>query len=525
MIEKIKKIKGFFKPPKPVETEIATISKDIDIFAGWIRRLENPDPVVIAKGAGRGIKLYDEVGRDAHAFSVLQTRILAVVGKDWSIVPAGGHVPARGKKAAETLETTIAHKVESVLTNCNFDQCRRELLKSDLYGYYGTEIMWKQKKDGDITIAKFYGKHPRRIIFTPQREPRLLTPSAMIEGEELPPRKFIILSFGDSDNPYGEGLGQKLWFPVWFKKHGVKFWMIFLEKFGMPTVMGKYPDQKKNDRGKLLEAIDAMQAQTGIAIPEEMTLDFLEAARSGTATYGEMCEYMDKQISKAVLGQTLTTEVGKQGGAYAASKTHDEVRQDIIEADADLLDTYLNETLITWIVDYNFWGVTEYPRIVTHAGKKPDLLAQSEIDKNNIESGAKIPLRWFYETYGYPEPEEGEEVVERAAPSTNPFALAPNTRDKNKPGQPEFSEKAPLPPEQKTIESLIANGLKEAQSAFSALTEPIKKLIKSGAPLDEIKEKIFSEYEHMDTGDLEEILVDVMFTAHMHGRKTIADIT
>ena len=44
---------------------------------------------------------------------------------------------------------------------------------------------------------------------------------------------------------------------------------------------------------------------------------------------------MDRQISKAVLGQNLTTEL-KGGGSLAASQIHNEVRQEIIESDGKL---------------------------------------------------------------------------------------------------------------------------------------------------------------------------------------------
>ena len=45
---------------------------------------------------------------------------------------------------------------------------------------------------------------------------------------------------------------------------------------------------------------------------------------------------MNSEISKAVLGQTLTTEIGSTG-SYAAANTHMAVRQDIIDADKNLL--------------------------------------------------------------------------------------------------------------------------------------------------------------------------------------------
>jgi phage gp29-like protein len=406
--------------PKPIEKEIATTGKDLDIFGGWINHLENPDPVLYSEAKGKGIRLYDEISRDAHAFSVLQTRYLAVVGKEWCVVPAGSttrlgksdrHLSADDKHHA----VQTAQFVESVLMDCNFDQLRLEIMQAILYGYYGAEIIWKVK-NGAVVIDRFLSKHPRRFCFTPDRQPRLLTPASMIYGEPVPDRKFLIFQYGDSDSPYGKGLGQKLWWPIWFKKHGIKFWVIFMEKFSMPTPIGKYPAQAKEQRTKLLEAIDAIRTETGIVIPDTMSIELMEASRQGDGSYLTACEYFDRQISKTVLGQTLTTDVGSSG-SYAASQIHDEVRQDIIEADADLLDAYLNKVLIPWIVDYNFPGVINYPHLVTHAGRKPDLATRSQIDKTLVtEIGLSIAKSYFYETYGLPEPLEGEAVVSGQLP-------------------------------------------------------------------------------------------------------------
>ncbi len=111
--------------------------------------------------------------------------------------------------------------------------------------------------------------------------------------EDLPDRKFIVFTYGSSDNPYGNGLGQKLWWPMWFKKNGIKFWLVFLEKYGMPTALGKYPPGTPPDQqAALLDALDAIQNETGIKIPETKAIELIEASRQGTATYGEMCEYI-----------------------------------------------------------------------------------------------------------------------------------------------------------------------------------------------------------------------------------------
>src|SRR5664280_2205555 len=138
------------KKPKVITDEVATIQKDFDIFTGWLLRLENPDPVLRTESMGKGLKLYDEVERDAHAGSVLQQRIMAIIGKEWEIIPAKS-ARKMGRPASTTQEQTIANFVADVLMNCNFDQARQELLKAILYGFFNAEIMWKVT-GGDITI-------------------------------------------------------------------------------------------------------------------------------------------------------------------------------------------------------------------------------------------------------------------------------------------------------------------------------------------------------------------------------------
>jgi phage gp29-like protein len=499
---------------KPVIDEVATIRKDIDVFAGYLTRLENPDPILRTEAAGKGLKLYDEVDRDAHAGSVLQTRYLAVVGKEWDVVPAES-AKSPGRPSTNSKEKAVADFVSSVLENCNFDQARGELLQGILYGVYVCEIIWTVKENA-VVIKRLIGKHPRRFTFTPDREMRLLTLQNMIDGEALPPMKFINFTFGDSDNPFGKGLGRRLWWAVWFKKHGIKYWAVFLEKFGMPTAVGKYPPSTTTPEQKktLLDAIDAIQSETGITIPNDMAIEFLEAHRAGTVTHESFETFMDRQISKAVLGQTATTEgtAGKLGN----EKAQEEVRKDILEADADLLDACLNETLIRWIVDYNFPGVTEYPKLKTFASPKPDLDKQSEIDERNVKAGVKIPMRYFYETYGYPVPEKGEEIAVASAPANTQVAAG---------DKPEFAEGADFTPEQQALEGLIDAILPGGSSTLAENERQILNAIESATTFQEALENVLALYPNLNVDALAGILDRSLFNAELYGRFTVTEET
>jgi len=498
------------KIKKPITDEIATASKDIDYLSGYTLRLENPDPTLRTESRGKGLKLYDEVDRDPHAGSVLQTRYLAVVGKEWDVIPAES-ARKPGRPAAATQEQKIAGFVKDTLKATNFEQAMQEMLQAILYGFYPAEVIWKNTDQG-IKISKIRSKHPRRFSFTQARELRLLTLQNMIDGEAVPPRKFIVFSYGSSDNPFGKGLGQKLWWPVWFKKHGIKFWLVFLEKFGMPTAVGKYPPgTDKPQQQALLDAIDAIHNETGIKVPDTMAIELLEATRQGKVTYETLCDYMDRQISKAVLGQTLTTEVGDRG-SYAASQTHDAVRQDIIGADATLLCETLNETLIPWIVDFNFPGIAEYPQFTIRVEEEKDLKPLAERDQILAEIGLPIGKKYFYDTYGIPEPEAGEEIIEEQSARRTAQGLG------------EFAE-GKFSKEQGAIEGLVNASVARARAkkAMQGLTAPVREVVEGAASLEEVRDKIYASYSDMEPQKIDTLLAQALFVADLHGRAAAAE--
>ena len=483
----------------PVTDEIAVVSKDIDIFGGYLGRLENPDPTLIGEANGKGLKLYDEVDRDPHGGSVLQTRYLAVTGLDWEVLPAD-----ESAKAKE-----IAGFVTEALQAANLKQAIQELMQAILYGYYSAEVMWGARHDGKWIPKKIIGKHPRRFCFNTERELRMLTPDNMMQGEQLPERKFITFTYGSSDNPYGKGLGQKLWWPVWFKKNGIKFWLIFLDKWGSPTAVGKYksgadPTAKKT----LLEAIEAIRQETGITIPEDMVIELLEAKRSGNVTHESLCDYMDRQISKAVLGQTLTTEVGANG-SFAASKTHDEVRGDIKEADADLICECLNATLIPWLVDYNFFNTNLYPEFSLRTEEKANLKVQADTDKIVInEIGLPVSTDYFYDTYGYPRPDPGSTLVQVPQKQAAP-AFSEKTKSTEK-------EKITTSPAGESIDHLTEQAVQATDLA--EILDPVRTILDQSETLEEFRDKLLEVGAGMTVTELAGTMQRAFCLAELSGR-------
>lgn len=332
--------------PVGAGTQIADVANDITIpyFSGVMQHV---DDTLIQQGGGKGLKIYDEIERDTHAFAMLQKRKKGLVAREWQVEPGGER--AIDKEAADL--------VEEQLRALPFDRICEDMLDATLKGFAISETIWG--RDGNrIRPERLVSLDQRRIAFDRDWKPRLLTWNDMWQGVALPERKFVVHRVGvKGNNPYGLGLGSRLFWPVLFKREGIAFWLHFLEKFAGPTIIGKTPYGSLNEeQSKLLNTLSRAQTSSAITVPIGTDIEFLEASRSGSVTYEQFLNYWDRQISICVTGETLTTQVSDAGGNRALGEVHQEMLDLLIDSDADLLADALREQLLTWMVGFNIPG-------------------------------------------------------------------------------------------------------------------------------------------------------------------------
>jgi phage gp29-like protein len=182
----------------------------------------------------------------------------------------------------------------------------------------------------------------------------------------LEPFKFIVhFSKAKSGLPIRGGIARAAGWSYLFKNYGLKDWVTFAEVFGQPLRLGKYGSgATEADKQSLLSAVANIGTDAAAIIPDSMLIEFTEARQTGSAElYERFCEYLDRQVSKAVLGQTLTTELPRGGGSRAAAQVHDGVRRDILTADARRLGATLLRDLVKPLVDLNAGPQRQYPRL------------------------------------------------------------------------------------------------------------------------------------------------------------------
>lgn len=349
--------------------------------------LQNTDPIL--RYRSNGLEAYTELLRDDQVAPCFEQRRKAVVHSEWTVDP--GTESAEDQAAADALRENL----EAI----DFDQITDRMLFSLMYGYGVAEIIWSID-GGRVIIEDIKVRDRSRFRFDIDLRLHLMTPTST-KGIPMPDRKFWTWSVGSetSDNPYGRGLGHALYWPVFFKRNATKFWMIFLDKFAQPTAVARVPTSLQHDREQLneiLAMLGAIQTDSAVTIPEHITVELLEATRSGTADYSAITDRMDRAIAKIILSQTMTTE---DGSSRSQAEVHKDVRDEVVKSDADLLCARFNATVVKWWTEYNFPNANP-PKVWRRTEPAEDLNLRIERDTKLLTLGFEPTEEYILETYG-----------------------------------------------------------------------------------------------------------------------------
>lgn len=496
--------------PAELRQEIATTGDGRDITRPWVRLLEEaPDPR-LQRSVDWGV--YDRVLLDDQVKSCLEQRVRAVVSRDWNVL-SGDEGDARADAAAEAFEEQ--------LKRVGWDRVTEKMLGAVFNGYSVAELSWGAAHGvlGWVQAGRMrpiHIRHARRFRWDLDGNLRLLT-RAKMTGEVLPDRKFWVVTSGgaDDDALYGRGLAEWLYWPTLFKRNGVRFWNIFLDKFSVPTAKGTYPrGASDDDQRKLLAALQAIATDSGIVVPEGMAIDLLQLAGQG-ADFAGVCRYMDGAIAKIILSQTMTTD---SGSSHAQSKTHEGVKLEVVKADADLLSDSFNAGPARWWTDLNFGPDVASPQVVRVVEEEEDLKAAADTDETLSRLGWRRKPESFQNRYG--------DGYEFAAPAPAPPPAAPRAA----PADPDFQRLIEQPAQVATLAEALAPILDRdvvdqavdaamADEGWRTVLDPIvtplvAQLQAAGSP-DEVAAILTREAELADDGALTEALARAGFALRL----------
>lgn len=477
------------KIEKPNLDEVAAANDGDDMMALFSNELRQPRDEVLRSRGGGDLVIYERLRRDDQVKSCFDQRTAAAISREWKVEPGGEN--AQDIAAAEFLETQ--------LKKIKWDRVCKKMLGGVFNGFAVAECLYRVEA-GQIVLDGIKVRRARRFKFDQDNKLRLITSAAPM-GEVLPDNKFWVFTSGgdDDDDPYGLGLGHALYWPVWLKRNGLKFWSLFLEKFAAPTPVGKAPrGSTPEQRRKLLSILRAITTDSAVVIPEGVEVELMEAARNSGGDFAKFYELMNEAIAKIILTQTMTTE---DGSSKAQGQVHADRLLDLVKEDNDLLCESFNSGPAVWLTAWNFPGAVP-PRVWRDHSEPEDMTARTARDTAIKDLGFEPTAEYILDTYG------PGWVKTATAPADKSAERAP-------PLKADFQE-APLAGD--AVDDLAGQLDLAAADPLAAMIEDLGRVLDAGGDLAMVEKRLLELSATLDTGDVAAPIRDAMVVANLTGR-------
>lgn len=445
--------------------------------------------------------------------STLSTRKRAVARMPVTVTPAG-------ESKEDLAEAAL---VEQVLESAAFRTAKIDMLDAIGKSFSATEMIWDLSAR-PLAPVQFKHRDPRFFKFD-RDDPERLVLRADGGQEELWPNSWIVhRAKAKSGLPIRGGLARLVAWPFLFHSFNGKDWAVFAEAFGQPLRVGKYDaGASPADVATLLEALRSVGTDYAAAIPQAMEVEFVKAEiGSSTDLYERRADWLDRQVSKIVLGQTGTTD-SSEGSGYAQAKVHDGVREDIADSDAEQLAATISEQVVQPLIDLNFPARKRagYPMVTIGRPEEEDIAALVDNVVKLVPLGLPVSIAEIQEKIGTSPPKAGEELLKpRAAPQPDPAnplpgqpgKVPPTTREKQVPAATRIDQ---LDAIEASIEDILGDGGWEP--LLGGLVEDVRSRLLAAQSVEEARAAIAAAVEGMDVAQLTDLLANAAFSAHLAG--------
>jgi phage gp29-like protein len=361
---------------------------------------------------GQAMALYEQMEeKDAHLYCVATTRRLAVTGLRWQVISAAdvrdGVDRAAADEAADYAREVLG-KIEG------FDTALQHLSLALGRNIAVAENVW-EPRGRELRLVDVVPVPFERLTFSAAGEARVLTKQEPVDGIALPPDKFVLYApQAVSGHPMRGGLLRVTALAYLGKRFALKDWMIFAEVFGMPLRIARYePSATPEEKRELLRMLESLGADAAGIFSKAVELELLEANR-GTAPppYENICNFMNREMSKAWLGETLTVETAGVTGTFATAQIHNEVRLDLRQDDIMREGRVIRRDVLAPITRMQFGSGVPAPYFRRQFDPPRDLRELAGVLSTAVnELGMRVPARWAHSALGVPEAVGEEETL------------------------------------------------------------------------------------------------------------------
>ena len=309
----------------------------------------NPDPLV----SGNDYKIYDEMTEDDQIKSTLAYKKNFVINTGWEIQSEEEEIK---KFVTDTLNNiNAARAMES-----SFEDILEDMLSSYPYGFSLSEPIYALNEENKYIYKSIKTRPPHSFRFELDKFGNVeKVVQSTIEGEKIfAPDKFLHHVYQQSwGNPYGKSDLSAAHASWKAKKFVMRFMVRYLEKFGSATVVGRYdPAMTDAEISSFQDALETIQNNTSLIIPDNAKLDFLESQKDSSDAYQKALQFFNTCIARALLVPDLMGLSGGQtsGGSFSLGLSQFEIFLGTIKKDRNSLAKKITNKLVQPLVDINF---------------------------------------------------------------------------------------------------------------------------------------------------------------------------
>ena len=434
---------GQRQPNVIVLTQTRRFGLDIADYMAAIRAAEDVD-------FSRRYKLYDlyaDILMDTHLSCVIEKRKMAVLCSDIKFMRDG-----RPDEA-----------VNEQIRSPWFGRLVGDVLDARFWGFTLCQFYRDgQWADYDL-IPRKHVDPVRRLILRHQTD---------LTG--LPWTDYPDLLFIGSPNDLGLLAKAAPW--VIYKRNTTGDWSQFSELFGMPIQEYIYNSDDEESRQRAIDDAAQMGSLAQFFHDEDTKLNFIEAGnKTGSAdVYERLCERCNNELSKLVLGNTLTTESSEKG-TQALGTVHKKVEDKVALADKKYVLDVLN---------YDMADIFSHLGINTEGGvfcfpERKDIDPTSKINiLTQLGTSFNLPVSddYLYEEFGIEKPANYEQLKqqqeeERIRKETAAAQIRGQENDEKEREKEEAGKTEPTPAQKKSFRNWLARFFGKAPSGGGAVLD------------------------------------------------------
>ena len=451
--------------------------------------------------------------RDAHLHAEMSKRKRTVIGLPRQVTP-----PHKATKA----DLQLAAKLNDIINNIpNFDDVLLNLLDAIGHGFACSEITWGFA-NGIWTPTQIEHRPQYWFQLDIETRTKINLRNMSIDGDPLWPFGWIVHKHAAKSGEIARsGLFRILAWPWLIKQYSMRDLAEYLEIYGLPVKIGKYPrNAPDDDKDQLYKALQQLGRNVAGIMPDDMNIEFVKESLGSADPFMKMIEYCDAAISMAVVGQTLSGKAVNTGLGSGVAMLQGDVRQDLLEADANQLSNTITKQLIYPLMVLNGWDTGRPFTYFFDTSTSEDLTVFSAAVANFVKAGLPLPVEWAYRKAGIPAPEADDKVigalpaqapvlpvVPPAQPASDAIAAAKTSTQANSDGK--VSNYA---------DTQASRLVQDMNPIIEAMLKRVRTNLDASVSMEDFRTKLTEWFPDAEALDLTDVLSTAFMAAELAGR-------